>query len=106
MQPLPDTYKRDGKERKRSTNVQLYCMEVGESFRFLDKYGKPTGPRHTLIAEYESHSEALTANGDLVTFNTIDIFQKKVKPINFTQLIVEARMTWPEGKEFPWKRAL
>ena len=106
MQPLSDTYKRNGIEKKRSTNVRLSCMEVGDSFRFLNKHGKPTGPRLTLMVEYDTHSEALTSTGDLVTFNNFEDLQKMVKPINFVQLIVEARMTWPEDKEFPWKRAL
>lgn len=111
MRPLSDTIisqQADGslKEKKRSTNVPLYCMEVGESFRLLDKYGKPTGPRYTVIGEYETHTETITTDKRIVSFNSLDQFTKKVKPINFVQLMVEARMTWDYDKEFPWKQPL
>jgi hypothetical protein len=106
MRPISDKEVVNGKWKKRSTNVPMYCMEVGDSFRLLSKYGKPTGPRHTVIAEFETHTDTITTDKRIVSFNTLDQFTTKVKPINFVQLIVEARMTWDREEEFPWKQAL
>jgi hypothetical protein len=71
-------------------NVTLACMEEGEQFRLLDRNGKATGGRYTVIDTNPGVCTAYDPNGNIV--DLMHVKHRHVKPVQVVALTVAAKL--------------
>jgi hypothetical protein len=66
------------KDTRRAERVQLKYLQKGDQFRFLNKHGKPYGPRWTIVFDMEDYKNTYYPNGEYPKFMPMDsmLFKK------------------------------